>query len=194
MNLQSAGASLKSRLILLLVPLGLMWVIECLNAPMGGALDTFGIVPRTLRGLRGIVFGPFLHANFPHLMANTLPFIILGWFVVMRRTADFIWVSLIVMLIGGLGTWAIAPSYTVHVGASGVIFGYLGFLLSRAYFERSLVSIALSIVIGVTYGGLIWGVLPGQEGISWQGHLFGFLGGIVAARLLTRGALPRRPI
>ena len=194
MNLQSAGASLKSRLILLLVPLGLMWVIECLNAPMGGALDTFGIVPRTLTGLRGIVFGPFLHANFPHLMANTLPFIILGWFVVMRRTADFIWVSLIVMLIGGLGTWAIAPSYTVHVGASGVIFGYLGFLLSRAYFERSLVSIALSIVIGVTYGGLIWGVLPGQEGISWQGHLFGFLGGIVAARLLTRGALPRRPI
>lgn len=194
MNLQSAGASLKSRLILLLVPLCLMWVIECLNAPMGGALDTFGIVPRTLTGLRGIVFGPFLHANFPHLMANTLPFIILGWFVVMRRTADFIWVSLIVMLIGGLGTWAIAPSYTVHVGASGVIFGYLGFLLSRAYFERSLVSIALSIVIGATYGGLIWGVLPGQEGISWQGHLFGFLGGIVAARLLTRGALPPRPI
>jgi membrane associated rhomboid family serine protease len=163
----------KTQITLLTFFLGLMWGVECLNYVVNGSLDQYGIVPRTVPGLRGLLFAPFLHANFPHLIANTVPFVTLGWFVMLRRTSDFLWVSAMAMLVGGLGTWLIAPGNTVHVGASGVIFGYLGFLVARGYFERSLVSVLLSIAVGVVYGGLIWGVLPGQISISWQGHLSG---------------------
>ncbi|NJO78430.1 MAG: rhomboid family intramembrane serine protease [Cyanobacteria bacterium RM1_2_2] len=165
---------------------GLMWALEILDLFLGGWLNRFGIRPQSIVGLRGILFAPFLHGNFFHLIANTVPFVILGWFVMLRRTSDFLTVTALVMLISGFGTWLFAPSYTNHIGASGVVFGYLGFLLFRGYFERSIGSILTSVVVGVLYGGMIWGVLPGQLGISWQGHLFGFIGGIVAARLLAQ--------
>jgi membrane associated rhomboid family serine protease len=175
----------KTQVIILACFVGAMWALEIIDSALGGALNQFGIVPRNLIGLRGILFAPFLHGNFAHLIANTIPFITLGWFVMLRRTSDFFWVTAIAMLIGGLGTWLIAPAYTVHIGASGVIFGYLGFLISRGYFERSFGSIIFSLIVGLAYGGLIWGVLPGQIGISWQGHLFGFIGGVVAAWLMA---------
>lgn len=165
---------------------GLMWALELLDLFLGGWLNQFGIRPRSIIGLRGILFAPFLHGNFFHLIANTLPFVMLGWFVMLRRTGDFFTVTAIVMLISGLGTWLFAPSYTNHIGASGVVFGYLGFLLFRGYFERRVGSVLTSIVVGMLYGGMIWGVLPGQIGISWQGHLFGFIGGVVAARMLSK--------
>ncbi|HEY8023162.1 MAG TPA: rhomboid family intramembrane serine protease [Burkholderiaceae bacterium] len=168
------------------MPLILMWVLECANFLAGGALGQFGIAPRSASGLYGIFFAPFLHASFAHLIANTPPYLILGWLVVQRRNSEFVWVSLIAAVVAGIGTWSVAPADTLHVGASGVIFGYLGFLLSRGYFERSLSSILLSIVIGAIYGSLLWGMLPGQSGISWQGHLFGFTGGVIAARMLAR--------
>ncbi|MBW4467721.1 MAG: rhomboid family intramembrane serine protease [Pegethrix bostrychoides GSE-TBD4-15B] len=168
---------------------GLMWAIEILDLFLGGALDQFGIRPRSIVGLRGILFAPFLHGSLLHLMANTVPFVILGWLVMLRRTRDFWPVTIIVTLVAGLGTWLFAPPWTVHIGASGLVFGYLGFLLSRGYFERSFGSIAMSLLVGLLYGGMIWGVLPGQIGISWQGHLFGFLGGILAAQMLAE---PRR--
>ncbi|MES2935789.1 MAG: rhomboid family intramembrane serine protease [Pseudomonadota bacterium] len=164
----------------------MMWLTECVDFLLGGALNQLGIVPRQLIGLRGMVFAPFLHLDFAHLLANTPPFICLGWFVMLRRTSDFYTVTAMVMLIGGLGTWLIAAPNTVHIGASGVVFGYLGFLISRGYFERSVLSILLSLAIGFVYGGLIWGVLPGQSGISWQGHLCGFIGGVMMARLLGK--------
>jgi membrane associated rhomboid family serine protease len=168
----------------------LMWAIEFVDQIPGLNLDAYGIRPRSIPGLWGILFAPFLHGNFPHLIANTIPFLTLGWLVMLRRTSDFWIVSAIVTLIGGLGTWLVASPYSVHIGASGVIFGYLGFLLSRGYFERNFSSMALSVTVGILYGGLLWGVLPQQPGISWQGHLFGFMGGIVAARVL---AAPKRP-
>lgn len=175
----------KAQVAILVCCVGLMWAIEGIDLFLGGALNQLGIIPRSIVGLRGILFAPLLHGNFPHLIANTVPFLTLGWFVMLRRTSDFFWVTAIAMLIGGLGTWLLAPANTVHIGASGVIFGYLGFLISRGYFERRIGSILISLVIGIFYGGLIWGVLPGQIGISWQGHLFGFIGGIVAARLMA---------
>jgi membrane associated rhomboid family serine protease len=150
----------------------------------------YGIIPRRVIGLRGILFSPFLHGNFPHLIANTVPFLTLGWLVMLRRTSDFWIVTAIAAFIGGLGTWLIAPSFSIHIGASGIVFGYLGLLLSRGYFERNFGSMALSVTVGVLYGGLLWGVLPQQPGISWQGHLFGFIGGVVAARIL---AAPKPP-
>jgi membrane associated rhomboid family serine protease len=162
----------------------LMWGIEIVDVVLGGALNAYGIIPRNILGLRGILFAPLLHGGFPHLISNTVPFIALGWLVMVRRTSDFFVVTAIATLIGGLGTWLIG-SRGVHLGASSVIFGYLGFLLLRGYFERSFTAILFSAVVGFLYGGILWGVLPGHYGISWEGHLFGFLGGVIAARLLS---------
>ena len=177
---------LKTHGAILAIFVGAMWAIQCVNFFLGGSLNQFGIVPRTQSGLIGILFAPFLHANFAHLITNTVPFLTLGWFVMLRRTSDFFWVTSVSMLIGGFGTWLIAPSDTVHIGASGVIFGYLGFLISHGYFDRSLLPVLASIAITFLYGSLLWGVLPGQLGISWQGHLFGFIGGVIAARLIAK--------
>ena len=112
----------------------------------------------------GILFAPLLHGGFGHLLANTVPLVMLGWLVMVRRLSDFFAVTAIVWLLGGLGVWLFAPPHTVHIGASGLIFGYLGFLLLRGYFERSFGSIFLSIVVGLLYGSAIWGVLlpPGR--------------------------------
>jgi membrane associated rhomboid family serine protease len=180
----------------------LIWAIEIIDFLIfRGALDSFGIRPRTVSGLIGIALAPLLHVGFAHLAANTLPFIVLGWLIMLRETRDLFLVTLVSAVIGGLGVWLIGSTYSVHVGASGVIFGYFGFLLLRGWFERSALSIALSVVVGIFYGGMIWGVLPTQMGISWEGHLFGFLGGVLAARLiaarlraksLNRGSATRR--
>ena len=111
--------------------------------------------------------------------------IVLGWLVMVRRMNDFIIVTMVTVLISGLGTWLIGPTNSVHLGASGLIFGYFGFLLLRSYFDRSFSSIALALLVFFLYGGLIWGVLPFEAGISWQGHLFGFAGGGFSAYLLA---------
>lgn len=164
----------------------LFWLIEILDVfVFHHQLDQFGIMPHSVVGLRGILFSPFLHGGFGHLIANTIPFIILGWLVMIQETSDFWIVTMVTMIFGGLGVWIFAPSNTVHIGASGIIFGYLGFLLFRGYFQRNLASILLSLVVGFLYGGLIWGVLPTQPGVSWQGHLFGFIGGAIAAKLVA---------
>ncbi|MBD0362105.1 MAG: rhomboid family intramembrane serine protease [Coleofasciculus sp. C3-bin4] len=163
-----------------------MWILEIVDIVLGGALNSYGVRPHQLIGLRGIVFAPFLHGDLGHLIANTIPFLILGWFVMLQETRDFFVVTGITMLVSGLGTWLVGSTNSVHIGASGIIFGYLGFLLLRGYFERNFPSILLSLIVGFLYGGTIWGVLPIQYGVSWQMHLFGFIGGVIAARLLAR--------
>jgi membrane associated rhomboid family serine protease len=153
---------------------------------LGGALDQFGIAPRRLVGLRGIVLAPLLHGGFAHLAANLLPLITFGWLVMLRRTEEIFPVTAIVVVLGGLGVWLFGRDHAIHLGASGLIFGYFGFLLLRGWFERSLGSLAFSIVIGLLYGGMVWGVLPSSPYISWEAHLFGFAAGILAARLIAR--------
>ncbi|MGF1523465.1 MAG: rhomboid family intramembrane serine protease [Leptolyngbyaceae cyanobacterium] len=165
----------------------LLWGIQIVNTWMfGGDLAVFGIRPRNVSGLQGILWAPFLHGGFRHLIANTLPLVTLGWLVMLQETADFLIVTVIAALVSGLGTWLIGAPASVHVGASGVVFGYFGYLLLRGWFERSAISLALSVLVISLYGGLIWGVLPIQQGISWEGHLFGFIGGGLAARLLAK--------
>lgn len=167
----------------------LMWASVLVNPLLRGSLLQFGIIPRTVIGLRGILFAPFLHAGLEHLMANTLPFVILGWLVLIRATEDFFAVTAIAMGVGGLGTWLFAGTRTVHVGASGLVFGYLGYLLLRGYFERSFAASLVAIAVAAGYGGLIFGILPTTTpGVSWQGHLFGFIGGGLAARFLARAS------
>ncbi len=181
----SIASEIKTHVVVLGGIVGLLWLIEIADVFMGGRLDFYGIIPRSSIGLRGILFAPFLHASFAHLISNTIPFVTLGWFVMLRETRDFFLVSTIVALASGIGVWLFgAPG--VHLGASGVIFGYFGFLLSRAYFERSALAIALSLAVALLYGGLLWGVLPTRIGISWEGHLFGFAGGILAASWLPK--------
>jgi membrane associated rhomboid family serine protease len=181
------GRTLRSQLIILGTFVLLFWFLELLDSLLlHGGLDALGVQPRTLVGLRGIIFMPFLHDGFGHVLANTVPFIVLGWLVMVRRTADFFVVTAITVLVSGLGVWIFGGNGSVHIGASGLIFGYFGFLLLRAYFERSLPAIAVAVVVGVLYGGLIWGVLPMQLGVSWQAHLFGFIGGVLAAYWLSR--------
>lgn len=183
----SLTQELKSHILILGGIVSLLWIIEIIDFfVFGGALNRLGIRPRYVQGLDGIFFAPFLHGNFRHLAANTLPLITLGWFVMLRGVKDFFTVTLITIIVSGLGVWLFASPYTIHIGASGVIFGYLGFLLLRGFFERSFISIVLSLLVGWLYGSLLWGVLPLQYGISWQGHLFGFIGGVFAAQMLAK--------
>jgi membrane associated rhomboid family serine protease len=166
---------------------GLLWLIQIVNAVIfHGHLTNLGIQPRSLDGLSGILFAPFLHANFAHLIANTVPLAVLGWFVMLRQKRDLLTVSVLAGLVGGLGTWLTAGAGTVTIGASILIFGYLGYLLFRGIFERRFWPIVGSLVTFFLYGGALAGIVPGAVGVSWQGHLFGLLGGIIAARLLTR--------
>jgi membrane associated rhomboid family serine protease len=166
--------------------LGAFWAALGANALVGGALFQFGIVPRTLAGLRGIIFAPFLHGSVSHLVANTIPFVVLGWLVMLQGRGRFTRVTLAAMLGAGLGAWLLGAPGTVHIGASGVIFGYLGFLMLAGWFERNFLNIALSVGVTALWGGLVFGVLPSAIGISWQAHLGGFVGGVLAARALGR--------
>ncbi len=152
---------------------------------LGGKLVEFGIHPRTLRGLLGVLLAPFIHAGWRHLIANTFPFLILGWLVLLRGVRPFVQVTVATALVSGLGVWAIGAPSTTHVGVSGVVFGYFGFLLGRAYYERSLVSLLVGLVVIMLYGSLIWSVFPLQQDVSWEGHLFGGLAGVVCARVLA---------
>ena len=179
--------AVKTHATILFWTVALLWAIELVDLfVLRRALDRLGIRPHEIGGLWGILFAPFLHGGLGHLLANTIPLMFLGWLTMLRRTAEFFIVAASAMLIGGLGTWLFGAPNTIHIGASGVVFGFLGYLLARGYFERSFTSIAIAVVVGLLYGGALWGVLPSGPGISWQVHLFGLLGGGAAARALAR--------
>ena len=189
----SIKRALKLQAAILLGLVAIMWAIEVVDlVVLGGALDAYGIRPRTVDGLWGILLAPFLHGGLGHVAANTIPFVVLGWLVMLRETWHFFAVGVIVAVLGGLGVWLTAPAAGVHIGASGVVFGFFGFLLLAGWFERRFGTILVSLAVLVAYGGLIFGVLPGQVGISWQSHLFGFLAGVLAARFLARRPRPAR--
>lgn len=180
---RQVARSAKAQAVTLGASVGAMWGVAGVNALLGGALLRFGIVPRTQSGLTGILCAPFLHANLNHLLANTVPFVLFGWLVMLRDRRHFAVVTLLAALASGLAAWTFGAPGSVHVGASGVIFGYLGFLLLSGWYERSVASIALSVLVAVLWGGMVTQVLPGVSGVSWQGHLGGFIGGVLAARV-----------
>lgn len=180
------GRELQSQALILGGFILSFWLIELIDWLLPVVvLDAYGIVPRRLMGLRGIILAPFLHDGFGHVAANTVPFLVLGWLVILHHRRTFLTVTIITALVSGLGVWFVAPSRSVHIGASGLIFGFLGYLLLRGYFSRSCANVTTAVLVGLFYGGLIWGILPQGNGISWQGHLFGFVGGGLAAYLLA---------
>lgn len=163
------------------------WLVSLLNIVLlgNGLGRLFGIRPRQLQGLLGIVFSPFLHRDFGHLVANTVPFLVLGWLVLLQDgiqgTSDFYAITMTILLVGGLGTWLFGRD-AVHLGASGLVFGYIGFLLAGAYVGPTILTLGFALLVFWMYGNQLWGMLPSsrEDAVSWEGHLFGFVGGIFA--------------
>jgi len=167
-----------------------LFAIELVDMQLDHRLDwAGGIKPRVITGLDGILFAPLLHAGFAHLLANSVPLILMGTFVLADGAKRFLLSTALIAAVSGLGVWFLGPADSLTVGASGVIFGYLGVLLMRGLVERSWWNIAVGVLIALLYGWQLIGVLPTDERISWQAHLFGFIGGLIAAVVFRR----RRP-
>ena len=180
------GSDRTNALILVTAMVALMWATEIVDSIGFGNLDRHGIHPRDADGLAQIVAAPFLHVGFGHLISNTLPFLVLGATIALGGLARVALVTLVVALVSGVGTWLVAPEGSVHLGASGVVFGYATYLVTRGLFSRRLVDLGVGVIIAGVWGiVLLQGVLP-QARISWQAHLFGAIGGVVAASLLSR--------
>ncbi len=163
----------------------LLYGVEGVDALTDYRLDNAGVHPRTIDGLEGIAFAPLLHAGWAHLIGNTLPVLVLGLLTLLTGIGRGIAATAIVWVLGGLGQWLTGDTGSVHLGASVLVFGWLTYLISRGWFARNMWQILLGVVVGLLYGSILWGVLPGQTGISWQGHLFGALGGVVAGWVLS---------
>ncbi len=164
----------------------LLWVLEGLDAlVLDGALDAQGIRPRSEDGLLGILLAPLLHLGFGHLVANTLLTLLLGYLVLASGLGRGLAATAVIWLASGVGVWVFSPAGSVTIGASGLVFGWLVYLLVRGFFTRSAWEIILGLTLFFLYGGLLLGVLPGQPGVSWQGHLFGAVGGLLAAVLFS---------
>ena len=173
--------------------IALLYLIELADQLSGGRLDRNGIRPLETDGLWGIIFAPVLHADWSHLLANTIPALVLGFLVTLTGMSRFVWATAIIWILGGLGTWLIGgvggcPYATNHIGASGLIFGWLAFLLVFGWLTRHAWQIVLSVVVLFVYGGILWGAVPVLDrcgGVSWQGHLSGALAGVLAAYVLS---------
>jgi membrane associated rhomboid family serine protease len=158
-----------------------LWVSEIIDTVLDNRLDAEGIRPGSTDGLSGVLFAPLLHGGFGHLVANTVPLLVLGFLILLSGVGQWAAVTAAVWVVGGLGTWLFGGVGTVHIGASGLVFGWLTYLIVRGLFTRRPWQIVVGLAVFLLYGGALWGVLPGQPGISWQGHLFGAIGGVVAA-------------
>lgn len=185
-GLAKHGARALSSAVLIGSVTAVMWVLEAFDYTTNGWLDRFGIQPRDVNDLPDIFTAPFMHGGFGHLLANTIPFVVLGFIAAARGIAKFLVASLIVIVVGGLGVWFTSSANTL--GSSILIFGFFGYLLGRGVFERRVLDIAIAVGVVAVYGTMLLGVVPGDPGISWQGHLFGLIGGVLGAWFLRRKA------
>jgi membrane associated rhomboid family serine protease len=176
---------LKSRFALLALFVGSMWAVFFLSAALPFLnLNGHGVTPRSLSGLQGILFAPWLHASLGHIAANTGGLLVLGWLCMWPRISNFWEATAGAMLGAGLCAWLFGASGSLHIGASGLVFGYAGYLVARGYYTRKIVSILLALLVMSSFGlSMLFGVLPLYPGLSWQSHLGGLLGGVLAARL-----------
>lgn len=161
--------------------LAIMWTLEIIDSVSLNALDSFGIEPRQVSDLPNILLAPFLHFGWAHLISNSVPFLVLGVLTYLSGAGRFVAVSVIAMLTSGLAAWLLSPIGSITAGASGVIFGYLTYLLVRGFYSKKIGQILLAIIVFAIYGTVLFGVIPGTAGVSWQAHLGGAVGGVVAA-------------
>ncbi|HTH92077.1 rhomboid family intramembrane serine protease [Mycobacterium sp.] len=182
--------------VTILTFVALMWIVEAFDSVSGHRLDNNGIRPMESNGLLGILYAPLLHANWDHLIANTIPALILGFLMTLAGLSRFVFATVIIWLLGGFGTWLIGNigahcpyvgvrCETNHIGASGLIFGWLAFLIVFGFFTRKVWEIVVGVIVLLVYGGVLLGILPGTPGVSWQGHLCGAIAGVFAAYLLS---------
>lgn len=162
--------------------MGVFWLFNFFNWMIGSRLNILGIVPRRLWGLPGILFSPFLHQDFNHLLFNSIPLFVLGLVILNRGWEVFILVTVCIMLLGGFTVWLFGRR-ALHLGASGLVSGYFGYLLIMAYLQPSLVTVLTAILIMYYFGGIFLGIFPQEDKISWESHLFGFLGGLATGML-----------
>lgn len=181
---------LKSLIIPLTFPV-IFWIVYIVSLATNINLDKMGILPRNLLGVLGVVTGPVVHANFSHLLSNTIPLIILGWAIFYfypKVSYKAFWV---VYILTGVFVWLFARQ-VYHIGASGIVYGFVSFLFFSGIFRKDNKSIAIALIITFLYGGIVWGVLPGQKGISWESHLFGGIAGVIAAYIFKNIDPPKK--
>jgi membrane associated rhomboid family serine protease len=164
----------------------MLYLVEVVDLALHGSLDRAGITPRTLSGLDGVIWAPLLHSGWAHLMGNTVPVLVFGFLAMAPGIARWLAVTATVWVVSGLGVWLTGDAGTTTIGASGLAFGWLAYLLVRGIFNRSFAQLTVAVVLLVLWGGTLWGLLPGNPGISWQAHLFGALGGVLAAWFAAR--------
>jgi membrane associated rhomboid family serine protease len=171
----------------------LLYLVELVDRIMSGRLDNGGIIPRQVSGLDGVLFAPFLHDGWGHLIGNTLPVLLFGFLAMAGGLGQWIAVTATIWVISGLGVWLTASAGSLTVGASGIAFGWLAFLLFRGFFARSFLQIAIAVVLLFYWGSTLLGILPGNPGVSWQGHLFGALAGVFCAWLVSLANRKTKP-
>ena len=185
---RSLGSRLRRIVTPILVLIAAMWLLELIDVFLQGGLDAFGIRSREVDGLVGVPLSPFLHADFGHLAANTVPFIVLGLLVAWRSDGKIWWIILTIAVLGGLGVWLLGPADAITIGASGVVFGFFAYLVTAGILTRHWLDILVGVAVLLLYGGLVWGMLPFTVGpqVSWLAHLLGAAAGVAAAFLYAR--------
>ncbi|MBL4862301.1 MAG: rhomboid family intramembrane serine protease [Crocinitomicaceae bacterium] len=185
MNRSTRINSIKSKFKIVLVLLAIMYGVQLLNSLLPFALNNYGIRPRTVSGLIGVLVSPILHVGWWHLFSNTLPLLFLLLTLMIFYEKKWVFVVTFIVIVGGGLVWLFGRSVN-HVGASGLIYGLAGYLIAKGIFEKKFKSLMISFVILIFYGSLIWGVFPTSYRISWEGHLFGVISGILAAYLTNK--------
>jgi membrane associated rhomboid family serine protease len=179
-------------MIVLGTVVAIMWIVEAINSVDSNRLSTSdGIYARNFDHIWAIFTAPFLHFSFQHLIANTVPFVFMGVIIALQGARKFLLVTLVIVVIGGLGTWLIAPANSDTAGASGLVFGYATYLFARGFFDRSALELLIGLVVGVVWGGALLSSIVPHYGISWQGHACGAIAGVIAAYLVRRPGAPR---
>lgn len=165
----------------------LMWVLEAFDTITAHSLDKFGITPRRVSELGDVFLAPWLHFGWGHLISNSVPFLVLGILIYLSGRFQYITTLVVTILASGLTVWLISPAWSNTAGASGIVFGFLSYLLVRGLFTKDWKQILIAVVVFALYGGVLWGVLPTTAGVSWQAHLGGAAGGIISAWLMHGG-------
>lgn len=175
---------IKSLIVPLTFPI-LIWVVFLLSLVFKLDLTRMGILPRDMLGILGIVTAPLIHANYSHLISNTIPLILLGWSISFFYNKVSLRVFIVVYLLTGFFVWLLARE-VYHIGASGLVYGFVSFLFFSGIFRKDNKSISIALLVTFLYGGIVWGILPGQKGISWESHLFGAIAGLIAAYIFRK--------
>jgi len=184
---ETTKSPIQQAIQLVVILTALLWLVEVADTLIfDHGLDRQGIVPRTWNGLDGVLWAPLLHGGFGHLLANTLPFAVLAVFVAIGGMRRWVTVTLFIVIVGGLATWLLARP-AIHIGVSGLIFGYVGFLLVAGFVEKSFMGVVLAVAVGFLFGGMVLrGITPVASWVSWESHLLGLVAGVLAAFAIAK--------